>query len=199
MQKGTARLKRAGLSAHALKTIAVVAMVIDHLGAAFFPLDNALGFALRIIGRLTAPIMCFFIAEGYYRTSNLRRYAMRLGIFAAISHPAFYYAWRESFPLHLSGGLTIYPTSVMYPLLLGLFALALWHLPNLPPGIKIAGLISLCALSVIGDWGPLAVLWVFVFGVYRQDRRRRAAAFTAITLVYSLVMMTTGFGFPSKK
>lgn len=197
--KAIVRIKKAGLSAHALKTIAVAAMLIDHLGAAFYPLDNVPGFAMRIIGRLTAPIMCFFIAEGYHRTRSIKRYAVRLGIFALISHVAFYYAWKEHFPLYLRYGLIIYPTSVIYPLLLGLFALALWHKEGLSKLVKILAVIALSGLSIIGDWGPLAVLWVFIFGIYHNNFAKQAISFSVLTLVYSLLTITTGFGFAEQK
>ena len=43
----------------------------------------------HIIGRLTAPIMWFFICEGYHYTRDVKKYMIRLGIFAVISHFAY--------------------------------------------------------------------------------------------------------------
>lgn len=194
-----AKANRQGLSAHTLKTIAIVAMLTDHIGAAFIPMGNALGLAMRIVGRLTAPIMCFFIAEGYHKTGNIKKYAMRLGIFAIISHFAFSYAWGEYFPIYLRYGIVVYPTSVMFPLLLGLLALVVWNQNRLPNWVKTLSVIVLCLLSAIGDWGPLAVLWVLFFGIYHGDFKNQAIAFILITLPYSILEMTTGFGFPEQK
>lgn len=46
-------------------------MVFDHCMVVFIQHDLAIYEVLRMPGRLTAPIMCFLIAEGYYHTSNL--------------------------------------------------------------------------------------------------------------------------------
>lgn len=189
---------RPGLSAHTLKTIAIVAMLIDHIGAAFIP-TGTLYLATRVIGRLTAPIMCFFIAEGYHKTGNIKKYAMRLGVFAVISHFAFYYAWREHFPIHLRYGIVVYPTSVMFPLFLGLLSLVLWNHKQVPTRVKAPAVFVFCLLAAIGDWGPLVVLWVMFFGIYHDDFRNQAIAFTLITLPYAIVEMTTGFGFAEQK
>jgi len=66
-------LNKKSLNANQIKLIAIVAMTIDHLTWAFFPgMQNVWYiYALHIIGRLTAPIMWFFIAEGSYYTKNI--------------------------------------------------------------------------------------------------------------------------------
>ncbi len=64
-----------------LKTIAFLTMIIDHIGAVFFP--NILLF--RYIGRFAFPIYSFFIAEGLKKTSNIKSYLKNLFIIAFIS------------------------------------------------------------------------------------------------------------------
>lgn len=57
-----------------IKIIAMASMLIDHIGAVFFP-----GMLwLRIIGRISFPLFAWGIAAGYIRTSNWKRYAARL-------------------------------------------------------------------------------------------------------------------------
>ena len=70
-----------GLSTFQLKWIAIITMLIDHIGAVLFPYE--LGY--RIIGRIAFPIFCFLIVEGFSHTRDVRRYMVRLGIFALIS------------------------------------------------------------------------------------------------------------------
>ena len=54
----------AGLTGAQLKTIAVAAMILDHIGVVFVPAGTVLHWALRCAGRLTMPIMCFFCGAG---------------------------------------------------------------------------------------------------------------------------------------
>ena len=69
--------RKKGLTSDILKLIAVIAMVIDHIAWAFIPFNSIAGQIMHVIGRLTAPIMCFMIAEGYYKTNNVKKYAQR--------------------------------------------------------------------------------------------------------------------------
>ena len=55
------------LNANHLKLIAIIAMTIDHFSDLLFPgfRANPIAIILHIIGRLTAPIMWFFVSEGF--------------------------------------------------------------------------------------------------------------------------------------
>ena len=76
------------LNSNHLKVIAIIAMTIDHIADLIYPgmPNNIISNILHIIGRLTAPIMFFFICEGFYYTKNLKKYILRLFLFAIISH-----------------------------------------------------------------------------------------------------------------
>lgn len=67
-----------GLNASTLKLIAIITMVIDHISWGFFDFYSWQGYMLHIIGRLTIPIMCFFIAEGFRKTHDLKKYILRM-------------------------------------------------------------------------------------------------------------------------
>ena len=75
------RKARPGLTSYQLKWIAVITMVIDHIGAVLFPGE----LILRIIGRLSFPIFCFLLTEGFCHTHNRKAYMQRLGVFALVS------------------------------------------------------------------------------------------------------------------
>ena len=49
-------------SASALKLLAIIAMTVDHTALMFVPQESLLYYLMRLFGRLTAPIMAFFIA-----------------------------------------------------------------------------------------------------------------------------------------
>jgi hypothetical protein len=78
-------LEKYGLSTFALKIIAVITMFIDHFALVFCSDYRQLYEILRSIGRLSFPIFCFVLVEGFFHTSDRLRYAIRLGIFALVS------------------------------------------------------------------------------------------------------------------
>ena len=71
------------LNANTIKLIAILAMTVDHIAWLLFPgyPKEALPVVMHIIGRLTCPIMCFFIAEGYHYTKDVNKYTFRLFLF----------------------------------------------------------------------------------------------------------------------
>ena len=90
------------LSGSVLKLIAVITMLIDHIGYVFFflpafrmPLFTVFGqtitiyFLLRKIGRLAFPIYCFLVGEGLRHARNELKYLLRLLIFAVISESPY--------------------------------------------------------------------------------------------------------------
>lgn len=64
-----------------LKIIAMITMLIDHIGFLLFPQYTI----LRIIGRISFPLFAYGIAFGYSKTSNFNKYLIRLLIFGLIS------------------------------------------------------------------------------------------------------------------
>lgn len=105
--KGTAKF---GLSGSTLKIIAIISMVMDHFAAAvvyymllkeyspFCTIDKLWKIyeGMRSVGRIAFPIYCFLIVEGFFYTSNRKKYALRLGGFALISEIPFDLAFYDS-------------------------------------------------------------------------------------------------------
>ena len=137
---------RLSLNANTLKLIAVCAMVLDHWATVFLPANSAGFWYIRMAGRIAAPIMCFFIAEGYHYTSDLKRYIRRLLLFAVISH----------IPYNLYFGHNIFAvwesTDVMVSLFLGLVALSAYQKESLQKGIKYLIIAVCCLLAYSADW-----------------------------------------------
>ena len=78
------------LSAAALKWIAAAAMTADHIGIVFgAALPEWAAACLRIAGRVSLPLFCFFVAEGARRTRSRGKYALRLLAFAFASEIPF--------------------------------------------------------------------------------------------------------------
>ena len=60
-------------------------MLIDHVGLMFFPQYQI----FRMIGRISFPIFCFLLAEGFIHTRSWKRYILRLIAFAFISEAPY--------------------------------------------------------------------------------------------------------------
>ena len=122
---------RPALNANTLKLIAVLAMVLDHAATVFLADTAPAALFFHAVGQIAAPIMCFFVAEGYAYTSNLKKYLLRLFIAAVISHV----------PYALCFKFTVwefwYVTGVLWGLFLGLLAVTLWKRLRAPVWVRL--------------------------------------------------------------
>lgn len=99
-----------GISQEGLKVLACATMLIDHIGAVFYP--QLLW--LRIIGRISFPIYCFLLSEGVHHTRSPMKYGLRLLLVAIIAELPY--------DLLFHGEFTWAKNSVMVTLLLGFLA-----------------------------------------------------------------------------
>ena len=84
------------MSSFALKMIAIITMLIDHITAVLVPSDSWFYLVGRLIGRLAFPIFAFLLVEGFFHTRSVKKYLIRLGIFALISEIPFDLAFYNS-------------------------------------------------------------------------------------------------------
>lgn len=89
------------LDSDALKMIAIVTMLIDHIGAALLETVIVQGGAgvpyrfyevdmvLRSVGRTAFPIFVFLLVEGFFHTRNREKYLGRLLLFSLLSEVPF--------------------------------------------------------------------------------------------------------------
>ena len=94
-------LGRLAWNGYGLKIVAVITMLIDHVGASILwrYIEACHGYndsvlmgiyeMMRYIGRMAFPIYCFLLVEGFLHTRSVGKYALRLGIFALISEVPF--------------------------------------------------------------------------------------------------------------
>lgn len=68
-----------------LKIIALVTMILDHIGM-FWSIEW-----LRLIGRLSFPIYCFLISKGVKKTKDIKQYMIRVLMLAIISQCIWQY------------------------------------------------------------------------------------------------------------
>ncbi len=156
------------LSREWLKIAAMIFMTLDH---AYMTVVSVSGFQwMTQIGRIAFPLFAFQVAEGYTHTSNKRKYALHLFVFALISE----------LPYNLMmGGELIGPfhQNVMFTFLIAFFFLRLLDKVfslSIPCLVKVFLIGLICALSVVVgtlafvDYLGFGVLTVLIFYIAKQ-------------------------------
>lgn len=163
------------LNSNEIKMIAIAAMTIDHIAWLLFPgySREPLPILMHLIGRITCPIMCYCIAEGYRHTRNVGKYTRRLFLFAVISHFAYLFSSHEfkgwgSFVPFFDGSI-LDQTSVMWSLAWGLTMLRVADSGKLRSGQKTLLVVLICLVSFPSDWSCIAALCILAFGTNRGN------------------------------
>lgn len=162
---------RYGLSAAALKYLAALFMLVDHMGVVFPTMLSDMGLPAwadllpRLIGRLAFPIFAYFVAEGCRRTRFFSRYLIRLGLFAFLSQVPFTLATGTL------GGSVI--------LTFFLAAGSVWGFERAiqagrGPAAASLPLLVACVLALVSncDYGFPAVLLIFALYLQGEDWKR---------------------------
>ena len=167
------------ISSDILKLLAVLFMLCDHVWATVMTLPDYLTY----IGRVAFPIFAFLIAEGFLHTKNVRKYMLRLLLFAVISEIPFnlFYSSRVFNPFH---------QNVMFTLLLGLCAISLIAkmkskktFKNIFLSSLLLLLIALLSVITFPDYGFYGMLMVVMFYVLRDFPFAFLAQLVAMVLI----------------
>ena len=148
-----------GINTFTLKMIAIVAMLIDHVGAVLLPQYRI----LRLIGRIAFPIFTYTLVEGFIHTHDVKKYMMRMGVLALISELPF--------DLVFTGKLLEFGhQNVFFSLFLGLFMLYLMKkAPNELHSLLCVLVILFVARYLRVDYGYNGLLMVFWYYHYRDN------------------------------
>ncbi|MCL2054598.1 MAG: conjugal transfer protein TraX [Oscillospiraceae bacterium] len=189
-----------GLSANTIKYYAVVAMTIDHIAWVFIPTQSALGVVTHTIGRTVMPIMCFFIAEGFYHTQSVKKYILRMAAFSLISWVPFYFYIYRALPFVRTDNGSIYiiksfyyTQSILFTLTICLIMLAVVH-GRMNIFLKIMLTSALFLLTYLGDWSFTAPAWVLAFDRFRGDFKKQAVSAVLIGLILSPLVLIIVYG-----
>lgn len=169
-----------GLNRTQLKLIAILAMVCDHIAWGFFEFFSPLGQLMHIIGRLTIPIMCFFIAEGFRHTSDKKGYILRMALFSVVAALPFYLFFHELYD---------YRQNIIFDLLLGLLLLTVLESRCLKRWQKLLLSVGLFGVSItVGGWIIMPMLYIMVF-YYVRDFKRQAIWICGLTILLEVFLI----------
>ncbi len=164
------------MSVFALKIIALLTMLIDHSGEILGSLYIEGGsipiivFVMRLLGRIAFPIYAFLVAEGCRHTRNIKKYMLRLFIFAIISEIPFSLFVTKAWPIDMSSLFYFGHRNVFYTLLLGVVAIFFRkiikekicvQLPAELFSITLAGILAYFAALLNTDYDAFGVLLIY--------------------------------------
>lgn len=162
--------RRPSLDRDTIKYIAMAAMLVNHIGTIFLTPGTFLYELFLDIGYFTAPVMCYFLVEGYRLTHSRKLYGRRLFVFAVLSEIPFCLAF--------SHGAEVYFVAMNMIFTLFLCFLLLEVLEKEPKGFARGLLVALLILaSTVSDWAILAPVYTMLFYKAGQDREKQKKAF----------------------
>ena len=178
------------ISSFGLHLLAMGLMLCDHLWATLVPGNDW----LTCIGRLAFPIFAFMTVEGYFHTKNLKKYVLRLLVFALLSEIPFNLMMgsRIFYPIH---------QNVLWTFLLGIWMIhRIEKAKNAPLWRRIlraAG--SVCIGFLVGtltmvDYMGAGVLMVLTFYFFR-GRKWWCFAGQLLALYYINAEILSGFSY----
>jgi hypothetical protein len=179
------------LTSAGLHLLAMALMLCDHLWGTIIPGNDW----LTCLGRIAFPIFAFMIVEGYFHTKNLKKYILRLLLWAVISEIPYNLAMGSSwfYPIH---------QNVLWTFLIAIFLIhwnekarasnRLWK--RLLVGAVTVVLGTVLGLLTFVDYHHAGVLTVLVF-YFCRGRKWWHFLGQLICLWYINVEMLSGFSY----
>lgn len=171
-----------GINTFFLKWIAIISMLIDHIGAVLFPWCEW----MRIVGRLAFPIFAYLLVEGFVYTKDVKKYLVRLGLFALISEIPFDLAFFGTVfaPVH---------QNVFFELFCGILMLYLM----LKAPSQVNQIIILIVMLLISDWlgldyGSWGLLMVYACYKFREQKIVKLALLVIFNLLMGYTQIYAG-------
>ncbi|MBQ8961836.1 MAG: hypothetical protein IJ071_11595 [Ruminococcus sp.] len=175
-------MKKLSLDRNKIKYLAIAAMLCDHIamfmlspGISEAPAGRVAVYALmRTIGRLTAPIMLFFLVEGFVHTSSRKKYGVRLLVFGLISQVPYALShYGTLLKLDLNMIITLFITFLML--------LAEEKIVSLP--LRRITVFALIMSTFCCDWGVIGPFMAWLFYKFREDRRSQLRAYSVVCAI----------------
>jgi len=165
------------LTSNSLKIIAIIAMVLDHIGI-LMQYNKVVYVLFRMIGRICAPIMFYSLSKGYVFTKNKFRYGLNLLLFAIISQVPY-----SLFNSDLFFNYKNY--NVIFALFLGFMCLLIVDKIRLKL-IKYSLVVLCFTLSVFCDYAFIGIAFVLLFYMLRNSKYKYLI-YNIMSVIYILI------------
>ena len=157
-----------------IKYFAMFTMILNHIGNIFLEPGTFLFTFFVDIGYFTAPVMCYFLVEGYHYTRSKKKYAARLAVFALLSEIPFCLAFSETY--NGEPYISFCGFNMIFTLLLcfGILCVMEYVKNGVIAALLIVGLFF---ISLFSDWALIAPLFTVLFALAKGDEDRIRNAF----------------------
>ena len=159
------------MSLFILKIIGIVTMFLDHYHYVVGGSE-----ILNVIGRIAFPIFAFTLNEGYVYTRSLKKYLLRLFIFAvSIQMPSILFGYD-------------YPMNIFFTLFLGLLSIYIFNLKKMNVILKIIliGFILFFSQKFKLDYGIYGILVIINFNIFRNNKFKILMNFLVLN-IYNVI------------
>ena len=179
------------MTSFVLKLIACITMLIDHITYLWVPVRSNFYLVGRGIGRLAFPIYCFLLVEGFYHTSNRKKYLLRMLFFALLSEIPFDFVF-NGFPAteRLMDSQNVMVTLFLGLLLLNIYESLKEQYLTQPMIFNTLGVIAIVAFTsfaifVSSDYRHVGILFILVFYLFRGKKLWIALGLAAVIIMFS--------------
>lgn len=177
--------RKKGLSRDAIKYLAILAMLLNHIAQMFLAEDTLVSLVLTDIGYLTIVIMCYFLVEGYRYTGSVKKYGERLLIFAVLSEFPYRYAFEKGTEIQTGNSNVIFTILICFCIVHVLTAV-------MDGQTKAILVFLLFCVSGFGDWGFLAPVFTILFVWAQENAEKQKLVFFADALLLGADCFVSG-------
>lgn len=167
------------LNRDVIKYIAMFTMLLNHTAHVFLDPESTLSAVFMAAGYFTAPVMVYFMVEGYGYTRSKKKYFLRLLLFAVLSQ----------FPYRLALGFGNLNMLFTLCLCFGI----IWISKNVENKVlRVAAVVLLVFASAFCDWSFLAPVYTLLMLWAEGDRRKTAIAYAGAAALFELFPIAGG-------
>lgn len=164
------------LNRDVIKYTAMFTMLLNHFAHVFLEPGTTLCAVFTAAGFFTAPVMTYFLVEGYGYTRSKKKYFQRLLLFAILSEIPYYYA------LGFGNLNMLFTLSIC-------FLIICVHKNVENPALRTGAKVLLVFASLFCDWALLAPVYTLFFLWAEGDRKKTAIAYGFATGIFAALLL----------